>query len=71
MDVYTAKNLNDALDQAIKDKNTTLEELTYNVIEEKKGILGIGNSITIEAYTMDDVKEFLFDYLGEFFTELI
>ena len=36
MDVYTAKNLNDALDQAIKDKNTTLEELTYNVIEEKK-----------------------------------
>ncbi len=68
MDVYTAKNLNDALDQAIKDKNTTLEELTYNVIEEKKGILGIGNSITIEAYTMDDVKEFLFDYLGEFFT---
>ena len=68
MDKYTAKNLNDALDQALKAKNVTLNELTYSITEEKKGILGLGNSVTIEAYTMNDVKEFLFDYLGDFFT---
>ena len=68
MDKYTAKNLNDAIEQALKEKNVTLDELTYTVTEEKKGILGLGNSVTIEAYTMNDVKEFLFDYLGDFFT---
>lgn len=67
MDKYTAKNLNDAIEQALKEKNVTLDELTYTVTEEKKGILGLGNSVTIEAYTMNDVKEFLFDYLGDFF----
>ena len=40
----------------------------YNVLEEKDGILGIGKSITAEVFTMDDVKEFLFDYMGDFFT---
>lgn len=68
MDKYTAKNLNDAIEQALKEKNVTLDELTYTVTEEKKGILGLGNSVTIKAYTMNDVKEFLFDYLGDFFT---
>ncbi|NLC97004.1 MAG: KH domain-containing protein [Erysipelotrichaceae bacterium] len=68
MNKYTAKNLNDALNNASKDKNVTIEELIYEVTEEKRGILGLGNSVTIEAYTLEDVKEFLFDYLGDFFT---
>ena len=74
MDKYTAKNLNDAIEQALKEKNVTLDELTYTVTEEKKGILGLGNSVTIEAYTMNETfnsdanREKLFDYLGDFFT---
>lgn len=68
MKIYTAKNLNDVLLQASEDKNCKIEDLTYTVVEEKKGLLGLGSSITIEAYTLNDVKEFLFDYLGDFFT---
>ncbi len=70
MKQYTAKNLNDVLALAAQDKNCSLEDLNYEIIEEKKGILGIGNSVTIKAYTLNDVKEFLFDYLGNFFTEI-
>ncbi|MCI5773640.1 MAG: KH domain-containing protein [Erysipelotrichaceae bacterium] len=65
---YTAKNLDDVLKEAANDKGCSIEELTYKVLEEKKGILGIGASVTIEAYCLNDVKEFLFDYLGNFFT---
>ena len=68
MNKYTDKNLNEALEIAAKDKQVKIDELTYNVVEEKKGILGLGNSVSIEAYTIHDVKEFLFDYLGDFFT---
>ena len=46
-----------------------MEDLQYTVTEEKDGgLLGIGKSVTVEAFTMDDVKEFLFDYLGDYFT---
>ena len=47
MDKYTAKNLNDAIEQALKEKNVTLDELTYTVTEEKKGILGLGIGINM------------------------
>ena len=49
-------------------KDCRIDELTYNVLEENKGFLGIGSSVKIEAYCLNDVKEFLFDYLGNFFT---
>lgn len=70
MNTYKAKNLNEALEMAAKDKNSTIEELNYSIIEEKKGILGLGNSVVIEAYTLEDVKEFIFNYLGDFFTNI-
>ncbi|MBQ1379257.1 MAG: KH domain-containing protein [Erysipelotrichaceae bacterium] len=38
--------------------------------EEKGGIFGLHKSIIIEAFTSKDVKEFIFDYLGAYFTEL-
>ena len=70
MDVYTAKTLEDLLAEAAEEKNCAVEDLHYTVTEEKKGLLGIGNSVTAEVFTMDDVKEFLFDYLGDFFTSI-
>lgn len=70
MKVYTAKTLEDLLAAAAEDKNCEIEDLNYTVTEEKKGLLGIGNSVSAEVFTMDDVKEFLFDYLGNFFTSI-
>ena len=68
LSTYTAKNLDDALIEACIKKDCRIDELTYNVLEENKGFLGIGSSVKIEAYCLNDVKEFLFDYLGNFFT---
>ena len=68
LSTYTAKNLDDALREACIKKDCRIDELTYNVLEENKGFLGIGSSVKIEAYCLNDVIEFLFDYLGNFFT---
>lgn len=70
INTYTGKNLEDALSNAAQSKNCTTNQLIYTVTEEKKGILGIGASTTISAYTLNDVKEFLFNYIGEFFLNL-
>lgn len=65
---YQAKTLKEIIEQAAEDYGCDTASLMYNVLEEKDGILGIGKSITAEVFTMDDVKEFLFDYMGDFFT---
>ena len=65
---YQAKTLEEIIEQAAEDYGCDTSSLMYNVLEEKDGILGIGKSITAEVFTMDDVKEFLFDYIGDFFT---
>ena len=70
MEKYTAKNLEEALTLVAKEKNCPLDAITYNVLEENKHFLGIGNSVTIEAYTPQDIKDFIFDYLGAYFTNL-
>ena len=53
-----------------KKRGVSVEELTYFVTEEKQGFLGIRASVTAEVYASCDVKEFLFNYIGEFFTGL-
>ena len=70
MSKYTGKTIEEILEQASNDKGCPTSELRYSVDEEKKGLLGLGNTITAEVYSMDDVKEFLFDYLGNFFTSI-
>ena len=65
---YQAKTLEEIIEQAAEDYGCDTSSLMYNVLEEKDGILGIGKSITAEVFTMDDVKEFLFDYMGDSFT---
>ena len=67
MKSYSGKTLEEALQAAAEDKGCTPEELTYFVTDEKKGLLGIGSSVSVDAYCLNDVKEFLFDYLGNFF----
>ena len=70
MKQYTAKNLDEVLTIIAKEKACKIDDIQYEIIEEKKHLLGIGNSITVEAYTKQDIKEFIFDYLGNYFTEL-
>ena len=65
---YTAKSLEELLDNAAIDKNVSVDKLNYMITNEKKGIFGFGNSVSADVYCLDDVKEFIFEYLGNFFT---
>ena len=67
--IYNGKSIEEVLKNISIEKKCDVEDITYNTIDEKKGILGLGNSITVEAYTNNDVKEFIFDYLGNYLTE--
>lgn len=70
MKTYTAKTVDEALNKIASEQDCSIEEITYEVVEEKKGILGFGGSVTIKAFTKQDIKDFIFDYLGAYFTEL-
>ena len=70
MKQYTGKTLDEILDNIAANDKCTKEEIVYNLLEEKKGLLGLGNQVTIEAYSPQDVKDFIFDYLGSYFMEL-
>ncbi len=67
---YSAKSLEELLKLAAEEKQVEISELTYFVTEEKKGLFGLGNSVSADVYCLNDVKEFLFEYLGNFFTNL-
>ena len=70
MKQYTGKSVDELLDEIASNQKCDKEDITYNLLEEKKHLLGIGNTVTIEAFGPNDVKEFIFDYLGAYFTEL-
>lgn len=70
MKKYQGKNLDDVLKKIASENNCDLAAITYEIIDEHKGILGIGNSITVAAYVPEDIKNFIFEYLGNYFTEL-
>ena len=71
MKQYTGRTLDEVLNSIANDQGCNVEDITYNVLEEEKGgLFGLHRSITIEAFTSKDVKEFIFDYLGAYFTEL-
>lgn len=67
MKTYTGKNLEETLKLASEDKGVSVEELTYTVIEETSGFLGIGSKVTISAYCRNDIAEFMKNYLQNYF----
>ena len=67
MKQYTAKNIEELLANVAKEKNVSVEELTYFIKEEKAGFLGFGSSVTAEVYALQDVVDFTHDYLEKFF----
>lgn len=67
MDTYTGKNLEEALKIAADKKGCTVDELTYTVVEEKAGIFGIGSKVTVSAYCDNDIRQFIINYLDNYF----
>lgn len=70
MKQYTGKTVEEILNNIASEKKCAVEEIEYTVVDEEKHLFGIGNSVTIEASTPSDIKDFIFDYLGAYFTEL-
>lgn len=65
--LYTGKTLDDILASAAKEKNTSVDALTYEIVDEKAGFLGLGKEITATIYCEEDVKEFMKEYLTTYF----
>lgn len=70
MKTYTAKTLEELLNNVANEKGVSVDELTYTVTEEKSGFLGFGSSVSAQVYASDDVAEFIEDYLIQFFSNL-
>lgn len=64
------KNIEEIVNQYASEKGVDKGEISYNIVEEKKGILGIGNKVTADVYCSEDIKQFLSDYVNEFFKGL-
>ncbi|MBR3267097.1 MAG: Jag N-terminal domain-containing protein [Bacilli bacterium] len=60
---FTSKTVEEAVQAASKAVNIPAEQLIYKVIEEKKGLFGIGKEATIEIYDIDDAAAFAEEYL--------
>lgn len=61
MNKYTAKTLEDVLALASEKEGCPVEEINYQIIEEKKGLFS--KKITIETYGISDVIIFAKEYL--------
>lgn len=65
--VYTGKTLDELLHQASLEKQCVVDELHYEIIEEKAGFLGIGKEVSAMVYCDEDIKEFMKEYLETYF----
>lgn len=70
MKKYEGKNLDELLKEVAKEKDCEINELIHYVLEEKTGILGLGNKVVAEIYSLNDVKIFIYTYLRRFFDGL-
>ncbi len=62
MSLYTGKILEEVLEAASEEKGVSLDSLQHYVVEQNE------DSITANVYDNEDIKEFIFDYLGSYFT---
>ena len=71
MQKFEAKSVEEALKEACRVKGVTLDELKYYVIEEKPGgLFGIGSKGVVEAFTYNDVQQFLEQYVSAYFNNI-
>lgn len=70
MKEYAGKTLDEVLEEISNKYNVDKEEITYEVVEEKGGFLGIGSKVTVKAYVKRDIVDFITDYLNQYFTSI-
>lgn len=61
--VYEVKSLDEAKVLAVQDLGIALDELQFNILSEKKGFLGIGGKIEVEALCEIDGIQKAKDYI--------
>lgn len=67
---YKGKSLEEILNKISEEQKIDVNEITYQILEEKSGFLGMGKEVTISAYTKKDIKDFMYDYLMNYFDEI-
>ena len=70
MEKYTGKSLEEILETVALKKGVTKEELYHYILDEKQGFFGLGNQVTAEVFCLNDVKDFIQEYLMRFFKSL-
>ena len=60
---FSAKTVELCLDKASSELDVEKDKLTYEVVEEKKGFLGINKKATIKVYEFIDVVYYAEEYL--------
>lgn len=70
MKQYTGKSVEEILNEIAAKDEVAVEEIRYNVIDEKSGFLGVGKEVTIEAFTKKDIKDFIYNYLINYFENI-
>ena len=68
MNKYTAKTLDDALEQAANDMQVAKEEVIYTVVYEKKTLFT--KRVEIEAYCMKTIQDFIVNYVQTILSEM-
>lgn len=68
MKTYEGKTVEDALNLACQDLGVMVEDLTYEVIEEKKGLFS--KKVVIECYTNDMILDYMEDYIRRTLTNM-
>ena len=61
MKTYSAKTLEEALAAAAQDLSLPVEEISYEVTDEKKGLFS--KKVTIAVYELSDAIAYAEDYL--------
>lgn len=64
---FTGKSVEEALDNAAKERGISVDELNYSVLEEKSGFLGLGKNVEIEVFSSQDVETFIKEYVQTYF----
>lgn len=70
MKQYTGKSVEEILNEIAAKDEVAVEEIRYNVIDEKSGFLGVGKEVTIEAFSKKDIKDFIYNYLINYFENI-
>ena len=70
MQIYTAKTLEELLQNAAEEKGVRIDELEYTVVEEKRDYQELVILYPQKYSVLKMLRKFIFDYLGEFFTHI-